>query len=291
MPANYIELLRVRWWLKNLFIFLPVFFTGHLGDHSSLSLLIGFFAFSLFTSFCYIINDIQDMRIDRHHPQKKNRPVAAHAIKTTQAIRIAVGCLVIAMALSFFLPVHFLWLAGLYVILNILYSVSLKKMSIINLFIPVLGYIIRIYIGGVITNTVVTMWLVILVFLLALIFIILHRREDLLMFVDESDDLNRSVRGYSLEFLNLSLAITTSAFMAGYLMFCISPDTMLRFGSVSIYISTFIVLAGLLRYLQLAIVRNQSPDPSDLIFKDAWLLLIILIWIGYFTYIIYVWPI
>ncbi len=287
MLKNYIELLRIRWWVKNLFIFLPLFFAGCINESIVLQVAVGFLSFSLFTSFSYIINDIQDVHIDRHHPRKKNRPIASHAIKIGTALRIAFSCLFIGMALSFLLPVHFLWLSGLYVILNILYSVGLKRMAIINLFIPAIGYVIRIYAGGLIAGIPLSMWLVIITFLLALLFALLHRREDVLMFVDEHAELNRAVRGYSLEFLNITLSIAAAAFVVCYIMFCTSLEIMIPFNFGWICISGLLVIAGLLRYLQLVIVQHRSPEPAELIFKDVWLLLIIITWVAFFVYIIY----
>lgn len=289
MLADYIKLLRVRRWLKNLVIFAPIFFAGQITTHVIWQVVIAFFAFSLFTSFAYIINDIQDVHVDRHNLQKRNRPLAKQSIKITIAIRIAVGCLFIGMALSFLLPFLFLWLAGLYVILDVLYSIRLKRITIINLLISPLEYLIRLYIGGIIAIVVVPIWLVIPVFLLPLIFVVLRRREETLMFLSESESAptNRSVRGYSLEFLNIILAISVTLFLVSYKEFCIDIEFEYRLLSSTIYLSGILVLAGLLRYLQLVIVQYKSAEITDLIFKDIYLSLITVVWLGLIIDIIY----
>jgi len=276
-PMNPIlKLIRVKQWVKNLFLFIPSFFAGHLFETRELLMLaIGAFAFSLVASGVYVLNDYKDREADRLHPKKKFRPLASGEVKSStawiiMAILISTG-LVIAAALN---TIFFFLLAG-YLILNIGYSFGLKHIPIVDLFIVALGFLIRIYSGGVIAGLPITHWLSLMVLLLALFLILAKRRDDILINGKNKNGhvVRRSTKNYNLVYINI--------------MYTVSPEVTERFQSDYLFGTTIFVIAGMMRYLQIVFVEKKSGSPTNIFIRDKFILFTIAGWIISFYLIIY----
>jgi 4-hydroxybenzoate polyprenyltransferase len=74
MLLNYIKLVRVPQWIKNLFVFIPLLFSLNLFDKNYfLTTLSAFIVFSFASSLIYVVNDIIDIEADKKHPSKKKQ--------------------------------------------------------------------------------------------------------------------------------------------------------------------------------------------------------------------------
>ncbi len=178
-----VQLARPHQYLKNGFIFLPLFFGHRLHDLQALAPACwAFAAFCLGASSVYVINDLHDVEEDRQHPVKKLRPLAAGIITRQEAGGLAAGFMVLSLAVAWlFLGPGFLLPLGAYVLLNLVYSYGLKHLAIIDVVCIAVGFVLRVYAGGLAADIPPSHWLVLMTFLLALFLALAKRRDDLLL--------------------------------------------------------------------------------------------------------------
>ena len=285
---QYLKLLRPSHWAKNLFLYIPLFFAGEIFNlQKVVELLIGFFAFSLIASSIYIINDYRDVEADRIHPVKRKRPIASGAVSKPAALVFFVLCLAIGGLLAWYVRPKFAFVVGIYFIINLLYSFGLKNISILDILILSAGFVLRIKAGGVAANIAVSEWLMIMVFLLALFMAIAKRRDDVLIKTQSGQDMRKAVKGYNMDFMNVMLALVSAVIIVAYLMYTMAPETMSRFGTYRLYYTCLFVIGGLLRYLQITYVENNTGSPTKILYKDRFIQLTILLWVLSFYVIIY----
>lgn len=283
-----VRLLRIKQWVKNLFLFVPTFFAGHLFDIQELALLAaGAMAFSLVASGIYVINDYKDRHIDKLHPRKKFRPIAAGEVSEATARIVMVVLILTGLTWSFFIEPMFFYLLLGYTVLNFGYSMGLKNVAILDLFIVAFGFLIRIYSGGVIVDVPITDWLAIMILLLALFLVTAKRRDDLIIRSATGETVRQASKSYNLEFINSCLTMLSAIIIVAYIMYTISPVVVDRFGSSHLFITTIFVIAGIMRYLQITFVEQDSGSPTSILYKDKFILITILGWITSFYIIIY----
>jgi len=204
----YIQLIRPKDWAKNLFLFVPLFFSGEFfNTEKLLQLAVGFVCFSLVASCIYIMNDYRDIDDDKKHPIKKFRPLASGAVNKSTAVIIAILFLIIGFGAAWFLRDKFMFILGIYFLLNVGYSFGLKNIPILDIFIIAIGFVLRIKGGSVISLIPLSEWIVIMVFLLALFLAFAKRRDDVLLKLSSGDDMRKSVKGYNLEFINNAISL------------------------------------------------------------------------------------
>ena len=151
--ASYIRLLRPHQYVKNLFIFAPLLFSFDSSPQHIINTIIAFTLFCLTASAVYILNDIHDIEEDRKHPTKKNRPLASGAITMKQAITFMGTFVVIALTGSFFFNLSLFAILMVYILLNIAYSLKLKHIPIVDIFIIATGFVLRIFAGAIVIRT------------------------------------------------------------------------------------------------------------------------------------------
>lgn len=287
-PLPYIMLMRPHHWIKNLFLFLPIFFAREIFNLPALlNTAIGFMAFSFIASSIYIINDYKDIEADKKHPEKCNRPLASGAVSKSAAIILFIGCLLAGALLSLLLVPKFIFVLALYFVLNLGYSFGLKNISILDILILSAGFVLRVKAGGVIASVAITQWLNIMFFLLALFMATAKRRDDILLKLESGHDMRKSIKGYNLEFMNVVLSLLTAIIIVSYLIYTISPEVMQRWKTYRLYYTSVFVIAGLLRYLQITFVENNTGSPTKLLYKDRFLQITLILWVLSFYVIIY----
>jgi len=286
--VQYLKLLRPSHWAKNLFLYIPLFFAGEIFDlNKVVEVFIGFMAFSLFASSVYIINDYNDVEADRRHPVKCKRPIASGAVSKPMALVIFVLCLLVGGLLAWYVKPKFLFVTGIYFVINLLYSFGLKNISILDILILSTGFVLRVKAGGVAANVAVSEWLMIMVFLLALFMAIAKRRDDVLIKTSTGQEMRKAAAGYNLDFLNVMLALVSAVIIVAYLMYTMAPETMVRFKTYRLYYTCLFVIGGLLRYLQITYVENNTGSPTKILYKDRFIQLTILLWVLSFYVLIY----
>lgn len=290
--AEYLQqiviLLRPKHWVKNLFLFLPLFFSGELFSFTKvMNITRGAFAFCLVASAIYILNDFRDIHKDRLHPDKRNRPLASGRISTRIAFLMMSLCLIAGFLVAWFSRDKFVFVLSLYLLINVGYSLGLKNISILDIFIVASGFILRVKGGGAIAMVGISQWLMIMVFLLALFMALGKRRDDVLIRVASGKEMRKSIAGYNPEFLNISLAIVSAIIIVAYLMYTLDPEVMRHMGTYRLYYTGVFVVAGLMRYLQLVYVQKDSGSPTKILYKDHFIQICIILWILSFYLIIY----
>ena len=185
------------------------------------------------------------------------------------------------------LPANFLLVLGAYLLINFAYTVFLKHQSIIDIFCLAIGYVLRIFGGGTAASISISHWIVIMTFLMALFIALAKRRDDFLL-AASGFNTRKIIDGYSLEFISLSMAVTASAIVVAYVLFTVSPEKMSEYRTDKLYLTSFWVILGLLRYLQITFVEQQSGDPTSIILKDNFLKAVVFLWLLNFFVFIYI---
>lgn len=286
---NILKILRPHQWVKNTFIFIPLFFGGSLFDMADwTSSLVAFVAFSFAASAIYSINDIVDVEADKKHPKKCKRPIAAGLVSKRQASLLAIILAIAALALPFLLNNWMLSVViALYLAMNLCYCIRLKHYAIIDVCIVAMGFVMRIVAGGVATDIVLSRWIVMMTFLLTLFLSFAKRRDDVLIMNETGMAPRKNTSRYNLTFINQAITITGGVMLVCYIMYTVSPEVIERFNSPNLYMTSFFVILGLLRYIQLTVVDERSGEPTRLVLSDRLIQLIIAGWIISFAIIIY----
>ncbi len=290
---KYLKLLRVEQWVKNLFVFVPLFFSGSIKNLDLLTKSIfAFIIFSLAASAVYILNDYNDIEADRKHPEKRRRPLASGAVSKSKAIIIFAALLVADTGLFFFAQAYFqesLWkfavIVGSYFVMNIAYTFKLKHIPIIDISIIALGFVLRVLAGGYMTEISISQWAILLTFVLALVLAIGKRRGELIN-AQVSGKTRRSLDGYNVQFADITLSISVTLAIICYLMFTLSPEVQAKFHSRVFYTVIFVVFA-FLRYLQQTLVYNRTESPTKIVYRDRYIQVTLLLWIAAFLIQIY----
>jgi 4-hydroxybenzoate polyprenyltransferase len=286
---HYITLLRPKHWAKNLFLFVPTFFAGKFFEVDKIELVAGgFLAFSFLASSIYIINDYRDIADDRKHPEKSKRPLASGAVNKTTALILSVILAIAGAVLAFFLDSSgkFLFISGIYYMLNISYSFGLKNLSIIDILIVASGFVLRVKGGAILASVNTTEWFIIMTFLLALFLAIAKRRDDVLLKMNTGTEMRRSMKGYSLEFLNTLLGLFCAILIVSYINYTVSAAAHEKFGYRLFYTALF-VIAALMRYLQITFIHNKAGSPTDVLYKDRFIQVTLVLWAASFFVILY----
>ncbi len=285
---NYINLLRPKDWAKNLFLYVPVFFGGLAFNYGVLLIVLeGFVCFCLVASSIYIINDYNDIEEDKLHSVKSKRALASGAVNKYIAIVISILFVVIGLSWAFFIRDKFFFVLSLYFLLNVAYSLGLKKIAILDILIISIGFVLRVKAGAVIAKIGLSEWLTIMIFLLALFLALAKRRDDVLIKLESGNDMRQSIKGYNLEFINVALSLICAVTIVAYFMYTTSNEVMTRLGTYRLYYTCLFVMAGILRYLQIIFVHRDSESPVKILYKDRFIQVAILFWIISFYMILY----
>lgn len=285
---KYLALIRYHQYVKNLFIFLPLFFVGQV-TNSTLLLngIIAFVAFSFAASSIYILNDFLDIEEDRKHPKKKHRPLASGLISTKAAFFIMGLLLFTGTVLMGMLSLKALFVLLAYITLNIGYCFYLKHIAIVDITIIAIGFILRLFVGSFVTDVPLSSWIVIMTFLLALFLAIAKRRDDVLHFIKTGTKMRKVIDGYNLQFIDSSMTIMAAVVIVSYILYTTSAEVIERVQSEYLFVTSLFVFLGVLRYLQITIVENNSGSPTKIIQKDKFIILTLLSWVLSFVFIIY----
>lgn len=285
---SYVLIARPHQYVKNLFVWLPLFFGYKLGDTSAI-IHTGymFMVFSLAASGIYTLNDIKDIKEDQRHPVKKHRPLAKGALSVGEAAAFCTVLLAVSFALSCVISSTYFIIISIYVGLNVGYSFFLKHIAIIDIMCIATGFVLRVYAGGVAAGVDNSHWIVMMTFLLALFLALAKRRDDLMIFDNSGYSVRKSLDGYNVEFVSLGMGIMASVIIVSYILYTVSPEITAKHGTSQLYLTGIWVIAGILRYLQMTVVEGRSGSPTQILLKDYFLQTIILIWVVSFYLLIY----
>lgn len=289
---HIISLIRPHHWIKNLFVFLPMFFGGALTDADAiLGSLAAFFAYSFAASSIYCYNDILDVEDDRRHSVKCRRPIASGAISILKGY-IIMAMMILLSALSVLLlgdrAALLAVVMAVYFVLNIAYCLLLKHFAVVDVVVLSFGFVLRILAGSAATGIIASHWLVLMTFLLALFLSFAKRRDDVVRMMKTGEAPRHNTKRYNMTFINQAITVTAAVTLVCYVMYTISPEVAARTNFRYGYLTTILVILGLLRYMQLTSVDQKSGDPIKLLYSDRFLQIVVMLWMLSYILMIYV---
>ena len=285
---NIFSLLRPNQYIKNIFIFLPLFFSLKIIElNLFLNATIAFIAFSLISSAVYIFNDFHDIKEDRLHPKKKSRPLASGTITKSQSIGIMVVFFLLGFGLASIIHISVSMIVLAYAAMNIIYTLYLKKVAIIDVTIIAIGFVMRIFVGSYSTDVPLSKWIIVMTFLLALFIVLAKRRDDVLILLNTGNKMRKVVNNYNLQFIDTTLAIMAAVVIVTYILYTTSPGVVEKFHGEHLYLTSLFVILGIMRYLQIILVMKDGGSPTEIILKDHFIQMILFGWGLSFVFILY----
>ena len=226
---NYLKLIRIKHWLKNGLVVLPLFFGREILNVDKItSVILAFLIFSMISSIIYVINDINDIENDRNHPTKKDRPLASGKISIKNAILVLILLLILSISLIIHLynkttNIYIILIPIIYIVLNILYSLKLKQVPIIDVAILVSGFVLRVYYGGVSSNIEISTWLYLMVMFGSFYLGFGKRRNELKQ--NKENNTRKVLEFYNKEFLDKNMYVSLGLAIISYSLWCVDPLT------------------------------------------------------------------
>lgn len=289
MILNFIKLFRLPQWIKNFFVFVPLIFSKHLFDQSYLiSTLFAFLVFCLTSSIVYVINDIVDAESDRKHPQKKSRPIASGKIKVGQAVGAAGVLFVIAILLVLKSNLLFISTVGFYFLLNILYSVVLKNIVLLDIFSIAAGFMLRVLAGAFAIDVNVSSWLILTTMFISLFLAVMKRRSELNLAENVEFVATRKVlQYYSKNFADQMATVASAGVIICYALYTVAQRTITIFHTDNLIYTTPFVVFGIFRYMYLVYMNQKGENTTEVMITDPAMIVNVLLYILTTTLIIY----
>ncbi len=268
-----LRLFRVKQYIKNIFVLAPLFFSCRFTEFSAIAQTASaFILFCLTASIVYIQNDIADVAADRQHPRKKHHPLPAGLISILQARILCVFLLTLIGAGAYLLPlenrVYVLAVLLLYVLINICYSLRLKHVVILDVFIIATGFILRVYAGALAINVPVSGYIFTTTFFLSLFLGFSKRLAE----AAKNYDARPVLKSYTVENLKTYVTVTAALTIMSYALYTLEPATIARFGTSRLIFSVVFVTYGLFHYQQLIQTPASEEDPTENMYHDKTLI-------------------
>ena len=273
---SYLKLMRIKHYLKNLLIFVPLIFSMNFYSiENDIKTAISFILFSLVCSMVYIINDLRDIEKDRKHPRKCKRPLASGAVTKKEAyvLLMFIALIVITGNLLIKSNVYSIIILLVYLVLNILYSMFFKNVPIIDVVCLVLGFVLRVVYGASIINVEVSNWLYLTIISLSFYLALGKRRNEL----QAGTDTREVLKFYNQEFLDKNMYMFLTLMLVFYSMWCVDASNIVKFDNKLIF--TVPILMIICMKYSMNIERQSEGDPVEILFSDKVLMALVLIFI------------
>ena len=276
---NLVQIMRPQHWTKNVFVFAALIFGQKLAVPSAVGRAVGgFFCFCLAASAVYIFNDILDCTTDRLHPEKSKRPIASGRISVQSAFPMAMFCAAFAMIGAFLLSQRFALVVLAYIVLMVLYSLSLKKVMILDCVVISIGFCLRAIAGAVVVEVFISPWLIVCTFALCLFLAFSKRRSEIALLREDSESFRRTLAGYTPELLVHMLNVTSGLAVVCFLLYAMDDWTYELFGTNHLVYTTPLVLYCIFRFSAL-MQQGKYSDPVQLILHDLPFQIGLVLWV------------
>ncbi len=275
--AIFINLMRPKQAVKSVFIFAPLFFSFQFMEVNAWTYtILATIAFTLATGAVYAFNDLLDAEEDKQHPTKKFRPIAAGKVNKLQTIMFIITLLTICTIISFLtLPFQCLLVIFTYILIQIFYTIFLKKKAILDVIIIALGFVIRVIMGGYAIGSEISPWIILTTFLLAMFLGFGKRYHEIS--IDGYATKRKSLQGYNTMLLDRLIGISCALTLMSYSLYTV--ETGIAKGKTSLVYTIIFVVFGLFRYLQILYVDKKGGQPEEILLKDKAFLLNCIIWL------------
>jgi 4-hydroxybenzoate polyprenyltransferase len=285
LAGSYLRLIRPKQWTKNGFVLAGVVFAHEALVVSSVAkALLAFVAFCALSGAVYAANDVLDVEEDRKHPLKRLRPVASGEVSPRSAIVFATVLAAAGLGLGFAVQVG-VGIAGLsYLILQAVYTTTLKHMPILDVMSISAGFVIRAFAGVAAVGRPISPWLIVCTALLTLFLGFSKRRHELATLGDGATTHRKNLREYSVPLLDEMMNIMISATIIAYVLY-----TFFEYENYYMMASIPFVVYGVFRYM-LLVHRNGGGNPDTLLLRDRPLQIALLLWLVVVGTVVYVIP-
>ncbi|MDQ7782706.1 MAG: decaprenyl-phosphate phosphoribosyltransferase [Desulfomonilaceae bacterium] len=276
------KLMRPTQWIKNTFVFMPLVFSGRLLQFDDAAGVLGMFvAFCLASSATYVLNDYLDMEQDRAHPLKRKRPLASGEINPRHALAVMAlltGAVFVTAAVLKAPLICSILLAG-YMVLQVMYSLVLKNIVILDVLGISVGFLIRVFVGAAVVNLTVSSWLVLCTFAVAILLALGKRRHEVVILNSEAANHRPVLENYSVPLLDQLLQVVTTSTFIFYCLYSVrgNPETGLR--SEWMMFTIPLVTYGIFRYMYLIYHKEEGGSPTALLLTDPPLLICSILWL------------
>jgi 4-hydroxybenzoate polyprenyltransferase len=264
--------LRPKQWTKNLLVFAALIFSLKATTiHAVVYSVIGFFLFSFVSGCVYILNDFVDREADSKHPVKKHRPMASGALNPYLALSFGLLLLIGSLGWSFYLNPLLTLVLSAYFIVNVLYSLKLKHVVLIDIMIIAAGFVFRAIAGGLVIRVKFTPWFLLCTMLLSLFLAISKRRHELLLLKAKKGTHRKVLESYSPELLDQLNSIVTTATIISYSLFTFTSGH-----TIHLMWTIPFVIYGIFRYLYLIHMEDKGGSPEKVLLEDKHILLTVI---------------
>ncbi len=276
-PIAVVRAMRPHQWVKNVFVLAAlVFALGEMGPDAPTAMervvrvLFAVGAFCLGASAIYLVNDVADVESDRLHPTKCKRPIAAGQVSIPVALIASVACVAGALALAYLATPegggNVMIVVGVYMFTNLLYSLKLKQIAIVDAFIIALGFLLRVVAGAYAAAAPVSHWILLSTFFLALFLAFCKRRAEIDLLGADAASHRKNLGQYTPQFLDQATTVLAACAIITYAMYTVDEETAAKFGADDRLVWTVpFVVFGLFRYLLLVQRQEGGGSPTKVL--------------------------
>jgi 4-hydroxybenzoate polyprenyltransferase len=288
MFFHLIRLARPAQWIKNSVVLAALVFAGTIRDTAKAELAFAAVGiFCLLSSAIYTFNDLIDRHKDKAHPLKKDRPLASAAVSPTTAIAMVVILLAAGLIAAYWLNQTFLLVAVGFVAVNLLYTLLLKDIVILDAMTLALSFVVRAYAGAAAIEVPASKWMLINTLLLALFLGFGKRRHELVLLENDAHTHRKSLSKYSPYLLDQLIGVTTASVVVMYMLYTFSVEVSQKLGTENLYLTIPFVVYGIFRYLYLIHRKAEGGSPTRVMFADKPLLATVSLWLVAVILILY----
>ena len=272
--------LRPYHWIKNMFVFAPLVFSGQFMQiKMCLRTTLAFVCFCMVSSAIYAINDVCDRAEDQQHPIKKYRPIASGLTAPGTAILLSLTLIILALVLACMLNKYVVLSLVLYIAINIAYSLAVKHIVILDVLTIAFGFVLRIAGGGMAISVIPSYWLVLCTVMISIFLGFTKRRVELLAVNSENNNTRPVLKDYSIAFLDQVISMVTGATIIAYALYTVDAHTQMVLGTRAMLLTLPFVIYGLLRYIYIIYHLKQGADPVETLIRDIPTIINLLLWV------------
>lgn len=280
IAINLIKLMRPRQWVKSCFVFMGLLFASAWHDRQMVvKVVMAAIAFSLVASGVYIINDLMDRGQDANHPQKKLRPLAAKTVAPGVAASLMLFLWTIGLVLGYLVSLRVLLILSVYVVINVGYSLGLKHVVLLDVFLLASGFMLRILAGTTGVGIAPSQWLLLCGLMVALFLGFAKRRAELYASVDGSTGDRKVLASYQPVLLDKLIVITSTCVVLTYSLYTMNEQTIRVHRTESLIYTVPFVMYAIFRYIYSLHNQSMGSDPALEIFHDYHIMAAIVGWL------------
>jgi len=288
MARALLESLRPEQWVKNLLVFAALVCALKAGEAPAvINAVIAFLLFCSASSGVYLLNDIFDREHDRKHPLKRDRPIASGAVPVGLAASVSAALVVLALGCGTILGIPFALSVLAYVVIQVSYSMGLKRLVIIDVLCVAFGFVLRAVAGALAIDAMISPWLLICSLSLALLLALGKRRHEVVLLELSAREHRASLTKYSPYFLDQMIGVMTSTTVVSYALYTLSQDTVGKFGTHYMVVTLPFVIYGVFRYLYLVHQKHEGGNPTKMFLTDWAILINTALWLLTSAWIVY----